>query len=192
MHPGLPPICTSTGNSRSWSSIGACSRRPGIAPVPLLERLRFLAISCSNLDEFFEIRVAGLKQRRELGSRSGGPDGMDVDDAARRDPRRSRRADRRAVRAAERRACGPRCSDDGIRMLARARTGRRAAPIGSSGYFDHEVEPVLTPLGLDPARPFPRIQNKSLNFIVELVGQRRLRPRRRRSRSCRCPARCRG
>ena len=48
--------------------------------VPLLERVRFLAISCGNLDEFFEIRVAGLKQRKDLGSRGSGPDGMDVDD----------------------------------------------------------------------------------------------------------------
>src|SRR5262245_38529250 len=47
--------------------------------LPLLERVKFLAISCSNLDEFFEIRVSGLKQRKELGSRAGGPDGMDVD-----------------------------------------------------------------------------------------------------------------
>ena len=46
--------------------------------LPLLERIRFLGISCSNLDEFFEIRVAGLKQRQELGSLGGGPDGMSV------------------------------------------------------------------------------------------------------------------
>ena len=48
--------------------------------LPLLERVKFLGISCSNLDEFFEIRVAGLKQRQELGSLGGGPDGMSVPD----------------------------------------------------------------------------------------------------------------
>ena len=54
--------------------------------VPLLERLRFLCISCTNLDEFFEIRVAGLKQRSELGSPAPGPDGMTPTTVLERDP----------------------------------------------------------------------------------------------------------
>ncbi len=55
--------------------------------LPLLERIRFLGISCSNLDEFFEIRVASLKQRLELGSVTGGPDGMTVPEQLHRDSR---------------------------------------------------------------------------------------------------------
>jgi polyphosphate kinase len=138
------------------------------ASVPLLERVKFLAISCSNLDEFFEIRVAGLKQRRELGSLTGGPDGMDVD------------AQLGAIRG---RALGlvdaqyallndalvPALEDAGIRVVAPA-DWNAAQREWATAYFMREVEPVLTPLGLDPARPFPRIQNKSLNFIVELSG----------------------
>src|SRR5262245_58353071 len=136
--------------------------------VPLLERVKFLAISCSNLDEFFEIRVAGLKQRRELGSLTGGSDGMDVD------------AQLGAIR---RRALGlveaqytllndelvPELEAAGIRVVAPA-DWDAAQREWATAYFTREVEPVLTPLGLDPARPFPRIQNKSLNFIVELSG----------------------
>jgi polyphosphate kinase len=136
--------------------------------VPLLERVKFLAISCSNLDEFFEIRVSGLKQRRELGSLAPGPDGMDVNDQL-------EAIRRRAVELVDTQyallnyAILPALDAAGIRV-------RRPADWSDeqrewvAAYFANEVEPVLTPLGLDPARPFPRIQNKSLNFIVELAG----------------------
>jgi polyphosphate kinase len=140
----------------------------GDRTVPLLERLRFLAISCSNLDEFFEIRVAGLMQRRELGSPGGGPDGMDVESqlAAIRSESLRMIAAQYALLNDELR---PELQAHGIRMLRAADwTREHRAWLGE--YFDHEVEPVLAPLGLDPARPFPRIQNKSLNFIVELSG----------------------
>ena len=69
--------------------------------LPLLERVKFLGISCSNLDEFFEIRVAGLKQRKELGSRAGGPDGMDVDVQLDAIHRAASGADRGTVHAAQ-------------------------------------------------------------------------------------------
>jgi polyphosphate kinase len=137
--------------------------------LPLLERIRFLGISCSNLDEFFEIRVAGLKQRLELGSLAAGPDGMSVPEQ---------------LTAIRERALGlvkdqyellnqlvfPALSAQRIQFVnARTVTPEQRAWI--SDYFTQEVEPVLTPLGLDPARPFPRIQNKSLNFVVRLSGK---------------------
>jgi polyphosphate kinase len=136
--------------------------------VPLLERLRFLAISCNNLDEFFEIRVAGLKQRRELGSLHGGPDGMDVDEqlaAIRAESLRMVEAQYALLNA----VLQPEMRAHGIHM-PRAVDWTPGQVEWLGAYFDREVEPVLSPLGLDPARPFPRIQNKSLNFIVELSG----------------------
>jgi polyphosphate kinase len=137
--------------------------------VPLLERLKFLCISSSNLDEFFEIRVAGLKQRIELGSDQPGPDGMAITDQ---------------LRAIHERACAlvdaqyhclndvllPAMQRHGIELLARTTWDEETAR-WLENYFEREVEPVLSPLALDPARPFPRIQNKSLNFIVRLAGE---------------------
>ena len=136
--------------------------------VPLLERVKFLAISCTNLDEFFEIRVAGLKQRRELGSLAPGPDGMDVDDQLEAIRRRSVEL-LDTQYALLNYAILPALEAAGIRVL-RPDDWSPEQQEWIAAYFANEVEPVLTPLGLDPARPFPRIQNKSLNFIVELAG----------------------
>lgn len=137
--------------------------------LPLLERIRFLGISCSNLDEFFEIRVAGLKQRLELGSLSAGPDGMSV-------PEQLTAIHQRAVTMIKgqydllNHQLFPALAAQGIQSVnARTLTPGQHAWLGD--YFAKEVEPVLTPLGLDPARPFPRIQNKSQNFIVRLAGK---------------------
>jgi polyphosphate kinase len=137
--------------------------------VPLLERLRFLCISSSNLDEFFEIRVAGLKQLLELGSGTFAADGLSFE---------------QQLTAIHERAAGLvaeqyRCLNE---ILLPALAKREIPLLGGNDwtpearrwleeYFEHEVEPVLSPLGLDPARPFPRIQNKSLNFIVRLEGK---------------------
>jgi polyphosphate kinase len=139
------------------------------ARTPLLERLRFLCISSSNLDEFFEIRVSGLKQLQELASTATGPDGMAIEEQL-------AAVHRHATRLVhEQYAC---LNDVLIPELARA--GIELLPAGGwdadthawlERYFVEQVEPVLSPLGLDPARPFPRIQNKSLNFIVRLSGQ---------------------
>jgi len=137
--------------------------------LPLLERIRFLGISCSNLDEFFEIRVAGLKQRLELGSLGGGPDGMSV-------PEQLAAIHQRAQALVEdqyqllHQLVFPALAAKNI-MFVNARTISERQRAWLADYFAHEVEPVLTPLGLDPARPFPRIQNKSLNFIVRLSGK---------------------
>jgi polyphosphate kinase len=137
--------------------------------LPLLERIRFLGISCSNLDEFFEIRVAGLKQRLELGSFGAGPDGISV-------PEQMIAIRQRALALVKdqyellNQLVFPALSAKRIQFVnARTITAEQRVWVGD--YFSQEVEPVLTPLGLDPARPFPRIQNKSLNFVVRLSGK---------------------
>jgi polyphosphate kinase len=136
--------------------------------VPLLERLRFLAISSSNLDEFFEIRVAALKERQERGVVTAGPDGRAVGEQL-----VSIHARARALVAEQYRVLNdelaPALHEAGIRLLQPKGT-TRAQSAALERYFQLEVEPVLSPLALDPARPFPKIQNKSLNFIVKLAG----------------------
>ena len=136
--------------------------------LPLLERVRFLAISSSNLDEFFEIRVAGLKQRVELGASRPGPDGMTPQQQLERIAERARQLVSEQYRVLNE-MIRPALEAEGLGIV-----GGRDVPKGvqrwMAEYFEREVEPVLTPLALDPARPFPRIQNKSLNFIVRLAG----------------------
>ncbi|HYJ39162.1 MAG TPA: polyphosphate kinase 1 [Steroidobacteraceae bacterium] len=137
--------------------------------VPLLERLRFLCISSNNLDEFFEIRVAGLKQRLELGSDQPGADGLTVTEQLQAIHERTRRLVD-AQYACLNEVVLPGMRRQGIELLART-TWDSATAQWLERYFELEVEPVLSPLALDPARPFPRIQNKSLNFIVRVAGQ---------------------
>jgi len=137
--------------------------------VPLLERLRFLCISSNNLDEFFEIRVAGLKQRLELGSDQAGADGLTVTEQLHAIHERTRSLVD-AQYACLNDVVLPGLRRQGIELLARA-TWDSATAEWLERYFQLEIEPVLSPLALDPARPFPRIQNKSLNFIVRLAGQ---------------------
>jgi polyphosphate kinase len=137
--------------------------------LPLLERLRFLCISSNNLDEFFEIRVAGLKQLEELGTPATGPDRTPVE------------AQLTAIHARATRLISdqytclnqqllPELAAQGVSLLAPG-DWSPADRDWLESHFHREVEPVLSPLGLDPARPFPRIQNKSLNFIVRLKGK---------------------
>ncbi|HLK70322.1 MAG TPA: polyphosphate kinase 1 [Steroidobacteraceae bacterium] len=139
------------------------------ARVPLLERLRFLCICSSNLDEFFEIRVAGLKQLLELGSSQVGADGLSIAEQL------AAIHEHAAQLVQEQYAC---LNDVLLPALAEAKIrvlGKEEWDESTHAWVEHhfavEVEPVLSPLGLDPARPFPRIQNKSLNFIVQLSGK---------------------
>jgi polyphosphate kinase len=136
--------------------------------VPLLERVRFLSISCANLDEFFEIRVAGLRQRIELGSTQVDPDGISLNEQMAAIHRGARAQVAEQYRLLNE-VLVPALATAGV-LLLRAREGTEAQNAALEAYFRSEVEPVLSPLGLDPARPFPRIQNKSLNFIVQLEG----------------------
>jgi polyphosphate kinase len=137
--------------------------------IPLLERLKFLCITSNNLDEFFEIRVSGLKQLLELGSATVGPDGMSI-------PEQLDAIHQRAgALVGEQYRCLnevllPALQVTGVCLVARENWTSQTQ-VWLAEYFEKEVEPVLSPLGLDPARPFPRIQNKSLNFIVRLSGK---------------------
>ena len=137
--------------------------------VPLLERLRFLCISCTNLDEFFEVRVAGLKQRVEIGARPTGPDEIQPQQLL------DQIRQRALILVGEQYqmlndVLLPRLAEEQIHFIERANwTDEQTAWLAD--YYNREIVPVLTPLTLDPSRPFPRIMNKSLNFIVRLQGK---------------------
>ena len=139
------------------------------ADTPLLERLRFLAISSTNLDEFFEVRVASVKKQVAYGVGVAGADG--------RTPKETLTAISVAAHAlvdAQYRVLNERLLPElhaaGIRILRRSEwTDAQRQWI--TGFFAREVFPVLTPTAQDPAHPFPNIVNKCLNFIVEVSGE---------------------
>jgi polyphosphate kinase len=137
--------------------------------VPLLERLRFITIVSSNLDEFFEIRVAGLKEQIKLGLPEPGPDGRGPADVFHAVSREAH-----ALVADQYRLLNqvvlPALAREGI-VFPRREEWTAAQRQWIREYFFRELLPVLTPIGLDPAHPFPRVFNKSLNFAVELEGR---------------------
>jgi len=137
--------------------------------VPLLERLRFLCITSSNLDEFFEVRVAGLVQQAELGGTQTGPDGLTPQDALGRISRMAHELVAEQYVALNETLL-PELESQGIRFKRREEWD---APQKQylQDFFENEVMPVITPIRLDPAHPFPRTLNKSLNFIVQLQGK---------------------
>ena len=136
--------------------------------TPLLERLKFLCISCSNLDEFFEIRVGSVKQHIELEIGH-----ITADEIAPRDLLKQIHADATELVTEQYRVFNeellPELEAQNIHFIAREQWSLKQSA-WLRKYFSNEVEPVLSPLGLDPAHPFPRIINKSLNFIVRLQG----------------------
>ena len=137
--------------------------------VPLLERLRFLCILASNLDEFFEVRVAGLKQQvREKTP----PAGMTLPEAEALlqrigDEVRALVADQYRVLNA---SVLPSLRTAGVDLIRRTEF-TEAQRKWAGEYFRREVRPLLTPIGLDPAHPFPQVASKTLNFIVDLGGR---------------------
>ncbi len=137
--------------------------------TPILERLRFLCIVGSNLDEFFEVRVAGLKEQVKLHSVIRTPDGLSAEEALERvsEVAHAIVEEQYALFNEE---ILPELTAQGVVFLRRsAWSEEQLAWI--KGYFMREVMPVLTPIGLDPSHPFPRLLNKSLNFAVELEGK---------------------
>jgi polyphosphate kinase len=131
---------------------------------PLLERIKFLSIFSTNLDEFFMIRVAGIKQQVAAGVVTRSPDGMT--------PAEQLAAIRRGVSAQQdvQRTCWlhalqPKLRNQGIRLLDYAELTKQQRAF-CTAYFEREVFPVLTPLAFDPSHPFPQISNLSINLAV--------------------------
>jgi polyphosphate kinase len=151
----------------SWLEFNQRVLEEAIDPsTPLLERIKFLAIVSSNLDEFFEVRVAGIKQQIENHSNDPGPDGLSATETFNGIHARVRRMVRDQYRLwhkelipalEEARICFHRIED----LTEQDRQWVR-------DYFFSEVHPVLTPLAIDPSHPFPQLLNKSLNIICVL------------------------
>ena len=186
-----PPASPSTVTSIASAPTPGPSREPDPAPInrelsilafnrrvlalaedantPLLERLRFLCIVSSNLDEFFEIRIAGLREQLRLKAPLVGMTLAEL------------RTNLVEISQGTQRLVGemygvlngqilPALSAAGVRIVRGAeRTPAQRA--WAAEYFQKEIRPLLTPIGLDPAHPFPQVVNKSLNFIVELSGR---------------------
>jgi polyphosphate kinase len=136
--------------------------------IPALERLRFLCIVDSNIDEFFEIRIAGLKEEIAANAPAG-PDGMALSQVFSQVASKAQDLVARQYQVLNDSVL-PQLASEGIRFLRRG-DWNTAQKEWVKSYFFRELIPVLTPIGLDPAHPFPRLLNKSLNFVVELEGK---------------------
>ena len=136
---------------------------------PLLERLKFLCIVSSNLDEFFEIRVAGLKEQIKFKSAVTGPEKMSPRQVFQQVSREAHVLVEQQYKLLNE-VILPAMARQDIRFLRRTHWNPEQSE-WIRAYFFREVMPVLTPIGLDPAHPFPRVVNKSLNFAVELEGK---------------------
>ncbi len=138
--------------------------------VPLLERLKFLGITATNLDEFFMVRVAGLLEQRTEGVTEAPPDGLSPADQI------------SAIASRVRRMYGeiedviltelvPQLAAEGVSIVRPANLDR-AERAKLRNYFFDQVLPILTPLAIDPGHPFPHVPNKSLHLVVMLTGER--------------------
>ncbi|QNI32229.1 polyphosphate kinase 1 [Alloacidobacterium dinghuense] len=138
---------------------------------PLLERVKFLAITASNLDEFIEIRVAGLLQRIEDGYTDIGPEGVT--------PQQTLEALTEDMHSfmTQQYACWnqelqPALHEAGVRVLGWNELGDTAKEAATS-FYQREVDPLLTPITIDPAHPFPRVLNKALCIALLLRRKRK-------------------
>ncbi len=134
---------------------------------PLLERLKFLCIVSSNLDEFFEIRVAGLKQQKQ--GHTAEAHGLSAGEQLRAIAARVRSQVKSQYRLWND-VLQPELEREGISFLTYPDVPARHRKYFSE-YFKRQVFPVLTPLAIDPGHPFPQLLNKSLNVVVELNGK---------------------
>lgn len=135
---------------------------------PLLERLKFLLIFSSNLDEFFEIRVAGLKKQINFAREQAGADGLLPSQVlARISEVAHDQVDRQYALLND--VLLPALAKHQINFIRR-RYWTTKLKTWVRRYFRDEIAPIITPIGLDPTHPFPLLVNKSLNFIVELEG----------------------
>jgi polyphosphate kinase len=137
--------------------------------VPLLERLSFLCIANANLDEFFEIRVAGLIHQQAFGVTQRGPDNMSPAEQLRAIAQVAHELLDEQYRVLNELLL-PRLDLEGIRFIPRDRWNPKQRQ-WLRHYFTHDLVPILSPVGLDPAHPFPKVLNKGLSFMVTLEGR---------------------
>ena len=160
------------GRDYSWMQFNRRVLEEAEDPAnPLLERVKFLAITGSNLDEYVEIRQAGLMQRIEDGYREPGYDGLRPDESL-----AALTAEIHSFVAAQYRCWNeqllPELRKQGIRLLEWDELSEDARDF-ARGYFQREVDPLLTPISIDPAHPFPRVLNKALCLALLLRAKRR-------------------
>jgi polyphosphate kinase len=160
------------GRDESWLSFNQRVLEEAQDPEnPLLERVKFLAITASNLDEFVEIRVAGIMQRIEDGYTEPGFDGLTPQqtlDIVVQDMHTFVRDQYRCWTESLR----PALYDNGVRVLQWAEVDE-AARAHALNYYQREVDPLLTPITIDPAHPFPRVLNKALCLALLLRRKRK-------------------
>jgi polyphosphate kinase len=138
---------------------------------PLLERVKFLAITASNLDEFIEVRIAGMLQRIEEGMGEPGADGMTPEALL------AQITGEMHAFVAEQYACWnaqlhPALVAEGIRVLRWSELSEPARK-AATGFYQRAVDPLLTPITIDPRHPFPRVLNKALSIALLLRSKRR-------------------
>lgn len=137
--------------------------------VPLLERLNYLCISSSNLDEFFEVRVASIIEMATIDPKAVGLDGLNPLEQLEKISVHARQLVNEQYQVLNE-VLIPKLAEENIRFIRRS-DWTEAQHKWLSRYFNEELLPILTPVGLDSAHPFPRILNKSLNFIISLTGK---------------------
>lgn len=158
--------------NREWSWLDFDNRVFALAAdttVPLLERVKFLSIVSTNLDEFFMVRVAGLKEQVRTGMRETGPDGVSARDQLEGISRRVRELTVQQERLWLK-EIRPMLGEHGIAVVNRDDL-TRAEDRYIEAYFTKQVLPVLTPMGVDPAHPFPHLPNRSLCLCVVLKNR---------------------
>ncbi|MGO9318097.1 MAG: polyphosphate kinase 1 [Terracidiphilus sp.] len=160
------------GRDHSWMQFNRRVLEEAEDPSnPLLERVKFLAITGSNLDEYVEVRQAGLMQRIEDGYREPGYDGLRPDESL-----AILTAEIHSFVNAQYRCWNeqllPELRKQGVRLLEWRELDEEAKTFAQS-YFQREVDPLLTPISIDPAHPFPRVLNKALCLALLLRLKRR-------------------
>ena len=160
------------GRDHSWMQFNRRVLEEAEDPTnPLLERVKFLSITANNLDEYVEVRRAGLMQRIEDGYREPGYDGLRPDESL-----AVLTAEIHSFVAAQYQCWNqhllPELRKQGIRLLEWKELDEEARAY-AQGYFQREVDPLLTPISIDPAHPFPRVLNKALCLALLLRAKRR-------------------
>ena len=137
--------------------------------TPLLERLRFICIVSSNMDEFFEIRMSGIKEQMKSNPKNLTPDGLQIKKAYDIITKNAHALVARKFKLLQEDIL-PKLDKAGVKFYPSTEWTPEIKRWAKT-FFDQELVPLLTPIALDPAHPFPKVINKSLNFLVTLEGK---------------------